>query len=169
VLQKVEWAQQQLQYYQREGLSSEARQLEQMLQAADAELREMDSIEHFRTDAQRAPVVESTDRGISSSAILRNPEACSIYEGARTWRAPVIAHPRLSEPRNPFAIPVKVGRRDPVSRHRLSRLTKSELIEQLLEIQNAYATVRAAWLELNGRLLSRGSKTDRHGHVPRKP
>jgi len=60
VLQKVEWAQQQLQYYQREGLSSEARQLEQMLQAADAELREMDSIEHFRTDAQRAPVVEST-------------------------------------------------------------------------------------------------------------
>jgi len=113
--------------------------------------------------------IDPADRGISSSAILRNPEACSIYEGARTWRAPVIAHPRLSEPRNPFAIPVKVGRRGPVSRHRLSRLTKSELIEQLLEIQNAYATVRAAWLELNGRLLSRGSKTDRHGHVPRKP
>jgi hypothetical protein len=60
VLQKVEWAQQQQQYYQREGLSSEARQLEQMLQAADAELREMDSIERYRADAQRAPITEPT-------------------------------------------------------------------------------------------------------------
>jgi hypothetical protein len=41
-----------------EGLVSEARQLDQMLRAADAELRKTDSMEHFWADAQRAPVVE---------------------------------------------------------------------------------------------------------------
>jgi hypothetical protein len=76
--------------------------------------------------------------------------------------------PRIAEPRNPFMLPVKTGRRESASWHRLSRLTKSELIGRLLETQNAYTTVRAAWLELQGRILSSGSKSVQRKHIHSK-
>ena len=78
----------------------------------------------------------------------------------------MIPRARSSEPRNPFTLPVKIGRKEAASRHRLSRLTKPELIEQLLEIQEAYAIVRAAWLEVHGRaMISSGSKSAQRKHI----
>jgi hypothetical protein len=38
--------------------------------------------------------IDPAGRGISSSAILRNAQAYSHYERARSWRAPVIPSPR---------------------------------------------------------------------------
>jgi hypothetical protein len=113
--------------------------------------------------------IDPTGKGVSCSAILRNPEAYSLYKASRAWRAPLTRHRRSSERRNPFKIPVKVGRSSQLSRRRLSRLTKSELIEQLIEIEDAYATVRAAWVALNGQLLSRGSKSVRGKHIHSEP
>jgi hypothetical protein len=54
---------------------------------------------------------------------------------------PVSPTRRPSVKRNPFTLPVKADRRMPDVRRRLARLSKPELIEQLLELQNAYAVV----------------------------
>jgi hypothetical protein len=40
-------------------------------------------------------------------------------------------------------------------RRRLVRLSKPELIEQLLELQNAYAVVREAWLQASAGKLTK--------------
>jgi hypothetical protein len=61
------------------------------------------------------------------------------------WRAPI------SHTRRP---PLK---RNPLQdvRRRLVRLSKPELIEQLLELQNAYAVVREAWLQASAGKLTK--------------
>lgn len=60
VLQKVQWAQAQIEFYRREGLTAEIHALEQLLRAAAEELREMDQIEHYRRDELRSPEVETS-------------------------------------------------------------------------------------------------------------
>ena len=109
----------------------------------------------FQITAQTAVGASNPEHGISGSAILRNAEARSLYVSARAWRAPISRQRRQEVNRNPFTLPVKLGRRVQDSRRRLARLSKSELIEQLLEFQNAYAVVRAAWLQANAGKLAK--------------
>jgi hypothetical protein len=99
--------------------------------------------------------IDSTEHGISESAILRSAEARLLYVSARAWRAPISRQRRQEVKRNPFTLPVKLGRRVQDSRRRLPRPSKSELIERLLEFQNAYAVVRAAWLQASAGKLAK--------------
>jgi hypothetical protein len=103
--------------------------------------------------------IDSTEHGISESAILRNAEARSLYVSARAWRVPISRQRRQEVKRNPFTLPVKLDRRVQDSRRRLARLSESELIEQLLEFQKAYAVVRAAWLQASA--VKRAKKLSR--------
>ena len=68
------------------------------------------------------------------------------------------AQRRPSKPvnRNPFTLPVKLDRRLGDARRRLARLSKSDLVGQLLELQNAYAVIRAAWLQASAQNSRRG-------------
>jgi hypothetical protein len=71
------------------------------------------------------------------------------------WRAPISHTRRPPLKRNPFTLPVKADRRMQDVRRRLVRLSKPELIEQLLELQNAYAVVREAWLQASAGKLTK--------------
>jgi hypothetical protein len=73
-----------------------------------------------------------------------------LYTSARAWRAPIRSRSPELVKRNPFTLPVKLDRRPGDAKRGLARLSKSHLIEQLLELQNAYAVVRAGWLKANG-------------------
>jgi hypothetical protein len=86
---------------------------------------------------------------------LPNAEARSLYVSARGRKAPISRQRRQEVKRNPFTLPVKLDRRVQGSRRRLARLSKSGLIEQLLELQNAYAMVRAAWLRASAGKLAK--------------
>lgn len=94
--------------------------------------------------------IDPSKQGVSASALLRNSEAHELYVSARAWRPPVRGHTPTVVKRNPFTLPVKLDRRPGDVRRRLARLSKPDLIERLLELQNAYAVVRAAWLKASG-------------------
>jgi hypothetical protein len=102
VLQKVDWAQRQIEYYRREGLTAEVHSLEQLLRAAAEELKEMDDIERYRRDEQgyhhgddRCRIPEQPLDGLSrrtSSAgnapsILRGRLSTSLSKGASRYRS----------------------------------------------------------------------------------
>jgi hypothetical protein len=94
--------------------------------------------------------------GISQSAILRNAEAHSLYVSAREWRAPISRQRRQPVKRNPFTLPVKLDRRVADTKRRLARLSKTDLVDPLLEVRkNAYAVVRAAWLKASAGKLAK--------------
>jgi hypothetical protein len=86
---------------------------------------------------------------------LRNAEAYSLYVSAREWRAPISRQRRQPVKRNPFTLPVKLDRRVTDTKRRLARLSKTDLVDPLLEVQNAYAVVRAAWLTASAGKLAK--------------
>ncbi|SIO72828.1 hypothetical protein SAMN05444172_9315 [Burkholderia sp. GAS332] len=75
VLQRRAWAGNEIDYYRREGLLPEVRRLEQLVVAADIELREMDLIEQYRADETRHPEKEKSDVNIPASVASAHPPA----------------------------------------------------------------------------------------------
>lgn len=57
VLHQRTWAVKEITFYRKEGLLPEVRRLEKMVNDADTELREMDMIEEYRRDEQRAGMI----------------------------------------------------------------------------------------------------------------
>ena len=80
--------------------------------------------------------VDPAKQGVSASALLRNSEAYELYTSARAWTAPIRSRATELVKRNPFTLSVKLDRRSGDARRRLTRLSKSDLMEQLLELQN---------------------------------
>lgn len=62
VEEKMRWAEEQLTYYEREGLVLETERLKQFLRKCVMELREMDMISHYRKDEQIVPIIQVQPR-----------------------------------------------------------------------------------------------------------
>ena len=105
--------------------------------------------------ASTSKAIDPTGRGISTSAILGNPEARTYYEQHRRWNGtrPARRTPR-PEPQG-AARPRVTAHRD-VARagQRYRRWTKGLLIERLLAVERAYAEQEERWLRVNDELLA---------------
>jgi len=94
--------------------------------------------------------IDPTDRGISPSAILGNPEARRYYEQYRRWNGtrPARRAPR-PEPQGAARPRVPAHRDVGRARQRYRRWTKGLLIERLLAVERAYAEQEERWLRVN--------------------
>lgn len=104
--------------------------------------------------ATTSKVIDPTGRGISTSAILGNPEARTYYEQHRRWSS--TRAPRTQRPASPGAARPRVdAHRDGArARQRYRRWTKDLLIERLLAVERAYAEQEERWLRVNDELLT---------------
>lgn len=91
--------------------------------------------------------LDSEGKGISASAVLQNPDANELYKAARTWRPTRARRPKPTLDFEKLPLPVRLGRNVDVARHRLSKLTKPELIARLLTVEHAYARLYQANLQ----------------------
>lgn len=84
-------------------------------------------------------------RGVSESALLRNPEARAHYEAHRTWTA---GHSQRATPRSRTSEPMRVkpDRDLARARRRYLRLSKRDLAERLLAVEQACAEHEQRWL-----------------------
>jgi len=99
-------------------------------------------------------LVDTNGLGISSSALLTNQEAKTAYENARNWRKPTQAPIRKVKNENPLALQIKVDRNHVETCRRLKTLTKRELIERLILVEESYATLKLKWLESQNNILN---------------
>lgn len=104
--------------------------------------------------ASTSKAIDPTGRGISTSAILGNPEARAHYERHRRWSGtrPPRPTPRAwadgTRPR------VDAHRDVARARQRYRRWTKGLLIERLLAVERAYADQEDRWRRVNDELLA---------------
>jgi len=103
----------------------------------------------------RSKEIDPDGRGISESAILNNEEARVYYEQHRSWKAGAKNRPRALKPIGGIVTAGLKGNRD-VARVRYRCLTrsKSQLVEQLLTVENAHAVLQERWLEVNEEVLN---------------
>ncbi|ENU93550.1 hypothetical protein F971_00808 [Acinetobacter vivianii] len=93
-------------------------------------------------------------KGISHSAILRNPEAKQLYETYRSWnKAKKNVTNKKSE--DFYNLHIKSGRDFNGIFKRYSKLTKNQLIERLAIVEEAYAMLHKKWLEQQSELLEK--------------
>jgi hypothetical protein len=100
-----------------------------------------------------SPQLDPLGRGVSESALLHNPEARADYEVHRTWkrsRSGRVAPPgRSSEPTS-----VKPDRDLTRARLRYLRLSKRELVERLLAVEQACGEHEQRWLRTADELFA---------------
>lgn len=81
------WAEHEIDYYRREGLLPDVHRLEQLVAAADTELREMDLIERYRADEVRHPQQEKLHVNESTTvADPRSPATSRTHARSRASR-----------------------------------------------------------------------------------
>jgi hypothetical protein len=95
-------------------------------------------------------------RGISKDGLLGNDEARAYYEEHRTTlpalrrRSPSRAHQTLADVAQVIdPVPVKANRDQARVRQRYQRLAKRDLVDRLLDAEQAYAAERERWLQAN--------------------
>ena len=117
----------------------------------------------------RSKEIDPDGRGISEAAILKNEEARIYYEQHRSWKAASGSRPRTREP-NAERVPVRIkSDRDAAHvRHRYLKLTKAELVERLLAVENAHAVLQEHWLQLNEEILDYQLQAERPQAQPRR-
>ena len=104
--------------------------------------------------ATTSKAIDPTGQGISTSAILENPEARTYYEQHRRWtgtRTRLTLRPTSPGPARPR---VDAHRDVARARQRYRRWTKGLLIERLLAVERAYAEQEDRWLRVNDELLA---------------
>jgi hypothetical protein len=110
----------------------------------------------WRWDAAPGAVrtaLDPTGRGISTSAILGNPETRTYYEQHRRWNGTRPAR-RTPRPEPPAAARPRVNAQRDIARarQRYRRWTKGLLIERLLAVERAFAEQEGRWLRVNDEL-----------------
>lgn len=93
-------------------------------------------------------------KGISHTAILNNNEARKLYETYRNW---VPTKRKLSkgipDESNLYNLNIKTDRNLSSVKKRLLKLTKIQLMERLLIVEEAYALLHKKWLDQQSSLL----------------
>lgn len=95
---------------------------------------------------------DPTGNGISQSAILSNDEARRYYERHRTSEGNRRKR-RHRDTAAPVGPPVKIDRDMMRARCRYKRMSKPELVERLLAVEQAYAEGQDRWLKAHDELL----------------
>lgn len=84
--------------------------------------------------------LDEQGKGISSSAILSNPEAYEIYIAARDWRQ--LKHIPGLVKRHPLDMQIKSVRDEKSLRARLHKLTKAELVDRLIHLEVSFSEMQ---------------------------
>jgi hypothetical protein len=119
--------------------------------------------------AAMSKALDPEGRGISSSAILGNPQARAYYERHRRWTpGPPRRHPSAPSASVSLVRPrISLSRDLTRARQRYLRLGKSVLVGRLLALEHAYAEQEERWLRVNDELLTwRLGAERRDGFVP---
>lgn len=99
--------------------------------------------------------VDPEGAGVSESAILGNDEARAYYQRHRTWKAARAKRPSVSTaPSAPAILRVNPDRDTVRARQRYMRLSKQDLVDRLIAVEQAYAEQEEHWLRLNDELLT---------------
>lgn len=93
-------------------------------------------------------------KGISHSAILRNPEAKQLYETYRSWNT-TKKNVTNKKSEDFYNLHIKSGRDLNGIFKRYSKLTKNQLIERLAIVEEAYAMLHKKWLEQQSEFLEK--------------
>lgn len=93
-------------------------------------------------------------KGISHSAILRNPEAKQLYETYRSWNT-TKKNVTKKKSEDFYNLHIKSGRDLNGIFKRYSKLTKNQLIERLAIVEEAYAMLHKKWLEQQSEFLEK--------------
>lgn len=107
--------------------------------------------------SNKSKEIDSGGRGVSESAILNNEDARTYYERYRTWKG--VSRRRLKHKAdNREASLLSRHRVDPnrdVSRvrQRLMRLSKTELVDRVVTLEQSAGVQEEQWLQLNDELL----------------
>ncbi|MBI4544729.1 MAG: hypothetical protein HY703_06025 [Gemmatimonadetes bacterium] len=130
------------------------RTLEHVRQAVDALLTATRAVS-LASIATMSKALDPAGRGVSTSAILGNPDARAYYERHRRWTRPRAARPAPArEPTGPARPRVDAHRDVARARQRYQRWTKASLVERLLAVERAYAEQEERWLRVNDDLLT---------------
>ncbi len=102
----------------------------------------------------RSKEVDPVGKGICESAILRNEEARSYYEQYRSWKADSRARQSTLQIKN-GVVPgrIKANRDLGRARSRYLKLSKAELVERLLAVEQAHAVLQEQWFRMNDQML----------------
>jgi hypothetical protein len=102
----------------------------------------------------RSKEVDPVGKGICESAILRNEEARSYYEQHRSWKADSRARQSTLQIKN-GVVPgrIKADRDLGRARSRYLKLSKAELVERLLAVEQAHAVLQEQWFRMNDQML----------------
>jgi hypothetical protein len=139
------------------------RTLDRVRQAVDALVTARQPVS-LASVAATSKALDPEGRGISTSAILGNPQARAYYERHRRW---VPRRPRRG-PSAPTASANLVRPRTSRSRdltrarQRYLRLVKAVLVERLLALERAFADQEDRWLRVNDELLACQLRATRH-------
>ncbi|MBI4609720.1 MAG: hypothetical protein HY726_12010 [Candidatus Rokubacteria bacterium] len=130
------------------------RTLEHVRHAVDALATAQQAVS-LASIATTSKAIDPTGRGISTSAILGNPEARTYYEQHRRWNGTRPAR-RTPRPEPPGAARPRVNAQRDIARarQRYRRWTKGLLIERLLAVERAFAEQEGRWLRVNDELLT---------------
>lgn len=109
------------------------------------------------TVAEQSKQIDKTGKGVSRSAIINNDEAHAYFSRYSTYgrRRPK----RVRIPDDEYValtgvMPVKRDRDIPRARQRYMRLTKPDLVQRLISIEQAYAEGEERWLLVNDDVLT---------------
>lgn len=129
----------------------------------------VDALVEANQPVSKATVVEKSKeldpdgRGVSPSAIKRNPDAYAYYEQHRSYKPPasnaaIVRSSKRSPVANASPEPkvgwIKPGRDLQRVRQRYLRLSKAELVEQLLQVEQGLVEQQELWHHSNDNLLA---------------
>jgi hypothetical protein len=95
----------------------------------------------------RSRQIDPAQRGISETAILHNQGARSYYQQHRSWRTKSGKRPGKHAPHTEsVAALIKADRNIAHVRYKYLKLSKAELVERLLVLEQAHASLQENWL-----------------------
>ncbi len=118
-------------------------------------------------------------RGVKKSSILENPETHTYYRQHSTSYQAAQAHKRQGARKGDFAarptLPLRIDPNRDVERvrYRYLQMTKSDMVERLLMVEQAYAEAHQQLAQLQFQLIEREQQREeeqrqKHHHIKRK-
>jgi hypothetical protein len=122
------------------------------------------------TLSARSKEIDRAGSGISESAILKNQEARIYYEQHRSWRKARSGNRQGIGKSTAIGVParIKSDRDSARVRYRYLKLHKTDLVERLLTVEQAYAALQEQWFALNEEVLSWRLRAERSEPQPRR-
>jgi hypothetical protein len=130
------------------------RTVELVKRSVDALLKERKRVS-LATLCARSKEVDPDGRGVSESAILKNEDARTYYLQHRSWKAVPRKHPRFCQAEKTRALSrIKLNRDLARVRLRYMKLTKVELVQRLLLVEQAHGALQERWFQVNEEMLN---------------